>query len=302
MKAAFEEWWHWPEGAKVPFTLLTDHRNLEYIRSAKRLNPWQARWSLFFSHFDFKVTYRPGSKSCKADALSRLHDSSSFLRSINETVILSTLIVARVQWDILTEITEAQANDPTPPSCPNDRTSSSSGHPGITASLQLVSEHFWWPSLEADMITIFQQCPTCNMSKSSHQRPTGLLQPLPVPQFPWSHIAIDFVTGLSLLWTPRGHSFRPGSTNHISSLELSAVNDRLRSENTCNAAHVHLQRAVRRTTVDSLPPALVILPFGTLIVCCLPWLLPGIVSVSVLPLIYLPLSFDNCLFDHDQAY
>ncbi len=178
MKAAFEELWHWPEGAKVPFTLLTDHRNLEYIRSAKRLNPWQARWSLFFSHFDVKVTYRPGSKSCKADALSRLHDSSSFLRSINETIILSTLIVARVQWDILTEITEAQANDPTPPSCPNDRTSSSSGHPGITASLQLVSEHFWWPSLEADMITIFQQCPICNMSKSSHQHRIILMMSL----------------------------------------------------------------------------------------------------------------------------
>ncbi len=33
-------------------------------------------------------------------------------------------------------------------------------------------------------------------SKSSHQRPAGLLQPLPVPQRPWSHIAIDFVTDL----------------------------------------------------------------------------------------------------------
>ncbi len=34
------------------------------------------------------------------------------------------------------------------------------------------------------------------MTKSSHQRPAGLLQPLPVPQRPWSHIAIDFVTDL----------------------------------------------------------------------------------------------------------
>ncbi len=56
MKAAFEEWRHWLEGAKLPFLMLTDHRNLENIRSAKRLNPRQARWSLFFSRFDFKVT------------------------------------------------------------------------------------------------------------------------------------------------------------------------------------------------------------------------------------------------------
>ncbi len=70
----------------------------------------------------FKVTYRPRSKNCKADALSRLDDSSSYLRGINKTIIPSTLIVAPVQLDILTEITEAQANDPTLPSCPNDQT------------------------------------------------------------------------------------------------------------------------------------------------------------------------------------
>ncbi len=166
MKAAFEEWRHWLEGSKNPFVVLTDHRNLEYIRSAKRLNPRQARWSLFFSRFSFKVTYRPGSKNGKADALSRLYDSSPPQKDSNEPILSSTLIVAPVQWDILTEITEAQANDPPPHDCPNNRTyvpanlrqrvlhlvhdAPSSGHPGITASLQLVSDRFWWPSLQTD--------------------------------------------------------------------------------------------------------------------------------------------------------
>ena len=53
MKTAFEEWRHWLDGARQPFTVLTDHRNLEYIRSAKRLNSRQARWSLFISRFDY---------------------------------------------------------------------------------------------------------------------------------------------------------------------------------------------------------------------------------------------------------
>lgn len=52
MKTAFEEWRHWLEGAKYPFTVLTDYKNLEYLRTAKGLNPRQARWSLFFSRFD----------------------------------------------------------------------------------------------------------------------------------------------------------------------------------------------------------------------------------------------------------
>ncbi len=53
IKAALEEWRHWLEGVRHPFTVLTDHRNLEYLKTARRLNPRQARWSLFFSRFVF---------------------------------------------------------------------------------------------------------------------------------------------------------------------------------------------------------------------------------------------------------
>lgn len=39
-------------------------------------------------------------------------------------------------------------------------------------------------------------CEICNTSKSLKQLAAGLLQPLPTPQHPWSHIAIDFITDL----------------------------------------------------------------------------------------------------------
>ena len=74
VKLALEEWRHWLEGARHPFTVLTDHKNLEYIREARRLNPRQAQWALFFTRFDFSLSYRPGSKNVQADALSRLHE------------------------------------------------------------------------------------------------------------------------------------------------------------------------------------------------------------------------------------
>jgi len=48
IKLALEEWRHWLEGAKQPFTVWTDHKNLTYLQNAKRLNSHQARWSLFF--------------------------------------------------------------------------------------------------------------------------------------------------------------------------------------------------------------------------------------------------------------
>ncbi|TWW72584.1 hypothetical protein D4764_16G0010810 [Takifugu flavidus] len=39
-------------------------------------------------------------------------------------------------------------------------------------------------------------CPVCNQQKQLRRAPAGLLQPLPVPHRPWTHIALDFVTGL----------------------------------------------------------------------------------------------------------
>lgn len=73
VKLALEEWRHWPEGAAHPFIIYTDHKNLEYLRTAKHLTSHQAHGSLFFSRFQFTLSYRPGTKNAKADALSRIH-------------------------------------------------------------------------------------------------------------------------------------------------------------------------------------------------------------------------------------
>ncbi|KAI2665823.1 Transposon Tf2-9 polyprotein [Labeo rohita] len=211
IKLALEEWRHWLEGAKHPFTVLTDHKNLEYLHSAKLLNHRQARWALFFSRFDFSVTYRPGSQNTKADALSRLHEPDLPIGN-PEPMLPPSMIIAPVTWDIMTEISEAQVQDPIPAECPPNlvyvplalrprvlakvHNTPSSGHPGIEATLQLLGNRFWWPGQRADTIQFVSRCTVCNMSKVPHCLPAGLLQPLPVPQRPWSHIAIDFVTDL----------------------------------------------------------------------------------------------------------
>lgn len=50
-KLALEEWRHWLRGATHPFTIYTDHKNLEYFKPAKRLIPCQMCWALFFIRF-----------------------------------------------------------------------------------------------------------------------------------------------------------------------------------------------------------------------------------------------------------
>ncbi|KAK3569110.1 hypothetical protein QTP86_022143 [Hemibagrus guttatus] len=97
IKAALEEWRHWLEGARHPFQVLTDHRNPEYLHGAKRLNPRQARWALLFTRFPFMVTYRPGSKNGKADALSRKFERAD-KPVLTEPILPPTAILAPVRW------------------------------------------------------------------------------------------------------------------------------------------------------------------------------------------------------------
>uniref|UniRef100_A0AAQ5X1C9 Integrase catalytic domain-containing protein n=1 Tax=Amphiprion ocellaris TaxID=80972 RepID=A0AAQ5X1C9_AMPOC len=50
--------------------------------------------------------------------------------------------------------------------------------------------------MESDAKEFVAACTICARNKTSNQASPGLLQPLPVPRRPWSHIAVDFVTGL----------------------------------------------------------------------------------------------------------
>ena len=74
---SLEAWRHFLEGANHPIEIWTDHKNLEYFRTSKKLNRRQARWSLYLSRFDFTLHHRPGKSMGKPDALSRRADHGS---------------------------------------------------------------------------------------------------------------------------------------------------------------------------------------------------------------------------------
>jgi len=87
---ALEEWRHFLEGATHPVEIWTDHKNLEYFMTAKKLNRCQARWSLYLARFNFLLHHRPGCTMGKPDALSRRADHGN-RASDNENVVLLRL-------------------------------------------------------------------------------------------------------------------------------------------------------------------------------------------------------------------
>src|SRR6202453_2055788 len=82
-----EDWRHYLEEANEHFEILSDHKNLQYFLTSKKLNCRQARWCLFLSRFDFLMTYRKGALGMKVDLLSRQSDHDRG-ENDNENIIL----------------------------------------------------------------------------------------------------------------------------------------------------------------------------------------------------------------------
>ena len=69
-------------------------------------------------------------------------------------------------------------------------------HPGSSKMYQMLKSHFWWPKMKKEVAEFVSKCMTCQQIKSEHQAPVGKLHLLPIPEWKWEKITMDFVTGL----------------------------------------------------------------------------------------------------------
>ncbi len=207
IKLALEEWRHWLEGAQHPFIVITDHKNLKYIRSAKRLNPCQARWTLFFTRFQFTITYRPGGKNIKADSLSRIHSPDE--PPTSEPILPPAVIVSPIQWDLEDQIRVATLSEPAPPGGPEGKmyvpstlrrtllgllhASPGSGHPGSQRTLSLLQARVLVAQYDPGGI------PVCSQLHSLCHHPRLHITSLPANSCPYLFHAVPGPTSESTL-------------------------------------------------------------------------------------------------------
>lgn len=250
---ALKDWRHYLEGLPKPFEIITDHANLEYWRTAQDLSRRQARWSLFLSRFDFRLTHRPGKANTQADALSRLpqhrvSDAEDNQQQVvlpperfaklaaniigsnpledrirnasqREAIVLDGLAQLKkngprrltnglAEWEESNGLVYYKGHVYVPADdnlrrdvvkqCHDDPTS---GHPGIHATVERVSQQFWWPTLRSFVKKYVEGCDICSRRKHI-QHPNSGLQPLDVPHAPWESIGVDLITQL-----PEAHDY-----------------------------------------------------------------------------------------------
>jgi hypothetical protein len=65
-------------------------------------------------------------------------------------------------------------------------------HPETTKMYLDLKTRYWWRGMKKEIAQYVARCDTCQRTKAEHQKPAGLLQPLPVPKWKWEEIGMDF--------------------------------------------------------------------------------------------------------------
>jgi len=71
------------------------------------------------------------------------------------------------------------------------------GHSGVQATYSRIKQLFAWPKMKLSIQQYVKACPVCQKARIEHVKTPGLLDPLPVPNQPWTVISLDFIEGLA---------------------------------------------------------------------------------------------------------
>ena len=176
-----------------------------------------AKWVEFIETFPYVIKYKQGNENVVADALSRRYALVSTLTAkLYGFEYIKELYVNDHDFANIYSACENVAfgkfyrhdgylfreNRICVPKCSMRellvREAHSAGlmrHFGVTKTLDVFIEHFFWPNMRKDVEKLCQTCLACKQAKSK-VLPHGLYTPLPIPSEPWVDISMDFVLGL----------------------------------------------------------------------------------------------------------
>ena len=68
----------------------------------------------------------------------------------------------------------------------------STAHPGRDKTYQLLRPRYYWPGMLQDVARFVRNYQSCRRASAPRDKTPGFLYPLPVPEYPWQHVTMDF--------------------------------------------------------------------------------------------------------------
>jgi hypothetical protein len=79
------------------------------------------------------------------------------------------------------------------------------GNPSYQKTLVVVKNKFYWHGMKNEVVVYIAKCMECQKVKAEHIHPAGLLQLIPIPEWKWEVVTMDFITKLHR--TAKQHDF-----------------------------------------------------------------------------------------------
>ncbi|CAH8566999.1 unnamed protein product [Schistosoma bovis] len=211
---AIKHFRHMVEG--ISFTVYTDHKPLTKALSAKQDNysPREIRQLEFISQFTSDIQYVKGQENDVADALSRATISTLMASGIDYNGLAklqerdielnklrsggsTSLVLEEVRFGNTKVICDTSTGRPRPfiPKTLRHKIFESMhnmSHPGIKATIKLISERFVWTNMNHDVRNWTQACMKCQKVKV-HRHTSSAVGPFSHPDTRFEHIHIDIV-------------------------------------------------------------------------------------------------------------
>ena len=73
------------------------------------------------------------------------------------------------------------------------------GHGGRWKTVELVTRNYWWPGVMRDIGRYVEGCDLCQRMKNRTEEVVGKLKLSEVPEKPWIHLMVDFITKLPVV-------------------------------------------------------------------------------------------------------
>ncbi|XP_072081053.1 uncharacterized protein [Arachis hypogaea] len=189
----------------------------EHLKGQGKLDKRHAKWVEFIETFPYVIAFKQGKDNVVADALSWRYAlittltskllGFEFLKELYVTDSDFSAIYASCEHSAFNKFYRHEGflfrgNRICVPACSvrdllvlESHNGGLMGHFGVQKTLDVLSEHFYWPRMRRDVEKFCAKCVACKQAKSK-SLPHGLYAPLPVPMHPWVDISMDFVLDL----------------------------------------------------------------------------------------------------------
>jgi len=73
------------------------------------------------------------------------------------------------------------------------------GYRGKWKTVELVTRNYWWPGITRDVGKYVEECNLCQRMKNRTEEVAEKLKLREVPEKPWTHLMVDFITKLPIV-------------------------------------------------------------------------------------------------------